>query len=62
MGPRGRPSAIDEADVHSAAIVLVASVFLASAVEMVEALTIVIAMGVTRGWRSALEGAGPSHC
>ncbi|MGD0378758.1 MAG: hypothetical protein ABSC30_02115 [Acidimicrobiales bacterium] len=42
---------------HSAAIVLVVSVFLASAVEMVEALTIVVAVGVTRGWRSALEGA-----
>jgi len=32
------------------------SVFLASAVEFVEALTIVLAMGVTRGWRSALAG------
>jgi uncharacterized membrane protein len=27
------------------------SAFLASAVEMVEALTIVLAVGVTRGWR-----------
>jgi uncharacterized membrane protein len=36
---------------------LVASAFLASAVESVEALTIVLAMGVTRGWRSALVGA-----
>jgi uncharacterized membrane protein len=35
---------------------LVASAFLASAVEMVEALTIVLAMGTTRGWRSALAG------
>src|ERR1051325_9697380 len=34
------------------------SAFLASAVEMVEALTIVLAVGVTRGWRSALIGAG----
>jgi len=32
--------------------------FLASAVEMVEALTIVLAVGVTRDWRSALMGAG----
>lgn len=38
------------------ALVLVTAVFLASAVEMVEALTIVLAVGVTRGWRSALEG------
>ncbi len=31
--------------------------FLASLVEFVEALTIVLAVGVTRGWRSALIGA-----
>ena len=37
---------------------LVVSVFLASAVEFVEALTIVLAMGVTRGWRSAVAGVG----
>src|ERR1700733_3875484 len=37
--------------------VLALAVFGASAVEMVEALTIVVAAGVTRGWRSALEGA-----
>jgi uncharacterized membrane protein len=36
--------------------VLVVAVFLACAVEGVEALTIVLAVGVTRGWRSALEG------
>jgi uncharacterized membrane protein len=35
---------------------LAASVFLASAVEFVEAFTIVLAMGITRGWRSALAG------
>src|SRR3954463_14115283 len=34
------------------------SAFLASAVEMVEALTIVLAVGVTRGWRSTLVGVG----
>jgi len=37
--------------------VLIAAVFGASAVEMVEALTIVLAAGTSRGWRSALEGA-----
>jgi len=35
-----------------------ASVFLASAVECVEALTIVLAVGATRSWRSALSGVG----
>jgi uncharacterized membrane protein len=38
------------------AALLVAAAFLASAVEAVEALTIVLAVGVTRGWRSALFG------
>lgn len=37
---------------------LVVSTFLASAVEFVEAVTIVLALGVTRGWRSALWGTG----
>ena len=37
---------------------LAISVFLACAVEAVEALTIVLAVGVTRSWRSALYGAG----
>jgi uncharacterized membrane protein len=37
---------------------LVLSTFLASAVEMVEALTIVLAAGITRGWRSSLTGVG----
>ncbi len=34
-------------------LLVVAAAFAASAVEMVEALTIVLAVGVTRGWRSA---------
>ena len=40
---------------HSGPAVL--ALFLASLVEFVEALTIVLAVGVTRGWRSALSGA-----
>lgn len=42
----------------TADIFLLLGAFLASAVEMVEALTIVMAMGVTRGWKAALIGAG----
>jgi uncharacterized membrane protein len=37
---------------------LVLAVFLACAVEMVEATTIVLAVGVTRSWRSTLVGVG----
>jgi uncharacterized membrane protein len=40
------------------AVFLVLSAFLASAVEMVEALTIVLAVGLTRDWRSSLSGVG----
>ncbi|MGH9123082.1 MAG: COG4280 domain-containing protein [Acidimicrobiales bacterium] len=42
----------------SSAIVVGLAVFVASLVESVEALTIVVAAGVSRGWRSALEGTG----
>lgn len=37
---------------------LVVATFVAAFVEFVEALTIVLAMALTRGWRSALAGAG----
>lgn len=43
-------------NLSSGVVVLVGAVFLACAVEMVEALTIVLAVGHTRGWRSAFEG------
>jgi uncharacterized membrane protein len=39
-------------------VLLFLAVFLACAVEGVEAVTIVLAAGLTRGWRSALTGAG----
>jgi uncharacterized membrane protein len=39
------------------AVLAALSAFLASAVETVEAVTIVLAVGVTRGWRPALGGA-----
>ena len=38
------------------AVFLVLAATLASAVEFIEALTIVLAVGVTRGWRSAMIG------
>ena len=41
----------------SSTLVLGVAGFAASLGEMVEALTIVVAAGVSRGWRSALEGA-----
>ena len=41
---------------HAGPTVLAA--FLASLVEFVEALTVVLAVGSVRGWRSALQGAG----
>lgn len=37
-------------------VLLVLAVFLACTVEAVEALTIVLAVGVSRGWRSAMQG------
>ena len=39
-------------------LLLILSVFLASTVEGVEALTIVLAVGTTRGWRSTWYGVG----
>jgi uncharacterized membrane protein len=42
----------------SSNVLLFLATFLASAVEAVEALTIVLAVGVVRGWRSTLIGVG----
>src|SRR5262252_242021 len=42
----------------SSDILLFLTTFAASAVEAVEALTIVLAVGVVRGWRSTLAGVG----
>jgi uncharacterized membrane protein len=43
-------------DMTAPAVGVLTASLLASAVEMVEAFTIVLAMGLTRGWRSALTG------
>jgi len=43
--------------ISSTGVSAIAAAFLASLVEFVEALTIVLAVGATRGWRSALLGA-----
>src|SRR6266446_4955023 len=42
----------------SSVVLLFVTTFFASAVEAVEALTIVLAVGVVRGWRSTLIGVG----
>jgi uncharacterized membrane protein len=42
--------------VSTSTVLLLLGAFLASAVEMVEALTIVLGVGVVRGWRSPLIG------
>jgi uncharacterized membrane protein len=44
------------ANVNTSTTLLVLGAFLASAVEMVEALTIVLGVGVVRGWRAPLIG------
>ncbi len=46
----------EEKPLATTAIYLVIAAFLASAVEMVEALTIVLAVGMTRNWRSTNIG------
>jgi uncharacterized membrane protein len=43
--------------IDQSAVLLFITVALASAVEATEALTIILAAGITRGWRSTFEGA-----
>ena len=43
----------------SSDVLLFLGVFLASAVVAVEALTVVLAVGVTRGWRSTSQASVP---
>src|SRR5581483_7286856 len=52
----GESRAEDIMQVSPGTIGLVSAAFLASAVEFVEAFTIVLAMGLTRSWRAALTG------
>src|SRR6266478_5453725 len=42
--------------VSTSTVILIVGAFLASAVEMGEALTIVLGVGIVRGWRSTLIG------
>src|SRR5579872_7540510 len=57
--PRWQPRAtLGEGRMSTGNAFLVLSAFLASAVEMVEALTIVLASALARGWRSSLAGVG----
>jgi uncharacterized membrane protein len=52
-----RPHRIGDAvEVSTSAILVLLGAFLASAVEFVEALTIVLGVGIVRGWRSTLIG------
>src|SRR5262249_51804634 len=57
LAARGR-SRTRPAGALSHAFLLFLTTFVASAVEAVEALTIVLAVGVVRGWRSTLLGVG----
>lgn len=47
----------DQGSVTSGLFLFIAA-FLATGVEMVEAMTIILATGITRGWRSTLVGTG----
>src|SRR5262249_52441478 len=58
-GRRGavrRMLALDSVAVSTSDVLILLGAFLACAVELVEALTIVLGVGVVRGWRSTLIG------
>src|SRR5436305_2719827 len=55
-GPREYTHPAPRYDRRVSAVLLLVAAFAASAVEAVEALTIVLAVGVTRGWRAPLTG------
>src|SRR5207247_8643137 len=55
-GMRGAGRARGKEGGSLSGILLVLTTMLASGVEFVEALTIVLATGLTRGWRAALSG------
>jgi uncharacterized membrane protein len=54
----GQPSGCQDEVMSGTEVGLVVSVFIACTVEAVEALTIVLAVGATRSWRSAMIGVG----
>jgi uncharacterized membrane protein len=56
VGDAAKVPSLDNQSMSNAEIGLALSVFLACAVEAVEALTIVLAVGITRSWSSALSG------
>jgi uncharacterized membrane protein len=63
VDPDGRPRTFfhnrqDTPVLTSAEWALALTVFIAAIVELVETLTIVLAIGLTRGWRSTLVGVG----
>jgi uncharacterized membrane protein len=62
VGPASGASALHEEEAMLASWThigpSVVAAFLASLVEFVEALTVILAVGATRGWRGALTGAG----
>src|SRR5690349_16853064 len=55
---RSTPARVRSQRMSTATLLIAGGAFLACAVEMVEALTIVLGVGTVRGWRSPLIGVG----